>query len=140
MRIKQRMNTQSSATLNVPTMAWLLTGAAVATVIALVAFGIYYGFRIGKDPPNPVFQQQAQMWVGDNGLIFLITWIFVVSTATLAFLSFREHLPLWLDEFRTWGEFKRIKLGEMIHSWNTIISNPQFSAILGVVNSSLDRV
>ncbi len=126
---------------NYPTMARTLTGAVVVTIVMLVAFGIYYEFKINKmaSTDTQMFQQQVQMWVGDNGLIFLVTWICMAFAITLAFLSFREQLPLWLDEFRTWSEFRRDKFGEMIHNWNTVISNPQFSAILSVMNNSLSK-
>jgi hypothetical protein len=123
----------SSRSFNAPTMTRLWIVAVVVAVLSVVAFGIYYGLH----DKSEVFQQQVQMWVGDNGLIFLGTWILALFAVTLTCVSIRESLPLWLDEFRTWGEFKRTKLGEMIHSWNAVINNPQFSAMLGVINSSV---
>ena len=121
--------------LNPRTMGRIMIVIGIIVLIALVAFGIFYQFQIHKNKDN--FQEQVQMWVGDNGLIFLVTWIVAMSAVTLAALSLREYLPLWLSEFRTWSHFKQSQTSLLIKKWNDVIGQPQFASILTLVNSSL---
>mgnify|MGYP006138911725 CR=1 FL=1 len=109
----------------------------VLSVLALLAFGVYYHFQTHKD--DPYFQKQVDIWVGTNGLIFLASWIVATTSFSLAVLSFRSYLPLWLSEVRSWGAFKKNKLEQMVVTWTKIIEKPQFGAVLGLVNTAVKK-
>jgi hypothetical protein len=121
---------------------WIFGVTAILLTTALIVFAIFYDIKINaatSSEDRTLVQQTVQIWVGDNGIIYLITWILFLLFLTLCLLSIRDYIPLWLSEFRSLSHFGKDSTASIVYTWNQILKDPQFSSLLALLNKYITK-